>query len=353
MRSLWAGLHPRHERSRTTRTQVYLIRAGEIGEEMYFLNHGIVEVLIPSAEDPMREVWVATLKKGSWFGEIALLKRTTRTASIRSVTSCVVFRLVCINTHLPPSHAAPLSPPQSRFEFENVLDHSEELRLRIQEETQRRMNENTNLQEKQNAGPHPPSPGTEHLEASGGAATGSDLEPSGRFLASSVLAKWGVSADNPEVVVEDQPLPQEDAFGSGAAPVDADADAAAEDEEQETKEAPAVVQDLVLEAEEADTGAEVKPRTEAPPDEVQGVAALRNKDDVALANKDEVCRDNLGDSGGRGGAGDSGTEQDDVSEGGGNAIVKEETTNNIVESLLPVDDTPPTNPLTVCQTNKK
>ena len=71
----------------------YLIHSGEVGGEMFFLNHGMVEVLIPQADG--KETWAATLKSGSWFGEIALLRRTTRIASIRSITSCVLFKLVC------------------------------------------------------------------------------------------------------------------------------------------------------------------------------------------------------------------------------------------------------------------
>eukprot|EP01065_Artemidia_motanka_P034013 TRINITY_DN4111_c0_g1_i3.p1 TRINITY_DN4111_c0_g1~~TRINITY_DN4111_c0_g1_i3.p1 ORF type:complete len:934 (+),score=343.87 TRINITY_DN4111_c0_g1_i3:84-2885(+) len=98
----------------------YLIQAGETGHEMYILSQGMVEVLIPDRTRSGYEVWAANLKAGSWFGEIALLKQTTRTASVRSVTSCVLYKL-------------------DKHDFDAVLSRSEELRRRLHEETERRM----------------------------------------------------------------------------------------------------------------------------------------------------------------------------------------------------------------------
>ena len=68
----------------------YVIVEGEVGEEMFFLAQGIVEVLLSHGG---AEVCAATLKSGSWFGEIALLRDTYRTASVRSVTACSCFKL--------------------------------------------------------------------------------------------------------------------------------------------------------------------------------------------------------------------------------------------------------------------
>eukprot|EP01063_Lacrimia_lanifica_P012694 TRINITY_DN1935_c3_g1_i1.p1 TRINITY_DN1935_c3_g1~~TRINITY_DN1935_c3_g1_i1.p1 ORF type:complete len:801 (+),score=176.73 TRINITY_DN1935_c3_g1_i1:133-2535(+) len=123
-----------------------LIRAGDIGSEMYFIMHGIVEVLIPVGND--KEQWVATLKAGSWFGEIALLKATKRTASVVSVTACVLFKL-------------------ERSDFKTVLDRSQALRTRVQVETDRRFEAMRKQQQEKEETQHnkketqEPSPGAE------------------------------------------------------------------------------------------------------------------------------------------------------------------------------------------------
>ena len=69
----------------------FIIVEGDLGHEMYFIAQGVVEVILtsPSGE----EISAATLQSGSWFGEIALLKQTQRTASVRSVTACSCFKL--------------------------------------------------------------------------------------------------------------------------------------------------------------------------------------------------------------------------------------------------------------------
>ena len=69
----------------------YIIVEGDIGNEMFFIAQGVVEVLITN--DLGEECCAATLKSGSWFGEIALINRVVRTASVRSVTSCSCFKL--------------------------------------------------------------------------------------------------------------------------------------------------------------------------------------------------------------------------------------------------------------------
>ena len=69
----------------------YLMHEGEVGDCMYFLVRGMVEVLV---KDPERgEKMHCTLKEGSWFGEIALVKKMKRTASVRTITVCELFRL--------------------------------------------------------------------------------------------------------------------------------------------------------------------------------------------------------------------------------------------------------------------
>eukprot|EP00755_Sulcionema_specki_P001064 Sspe_Gene.25873::Locus_10504_Transcript_1_1_Confidence_1.000_Length_2538::g.25873::m.25873/K04909/KCNH6; potassium voltage-gated channel Eag-related subfamily H member 6 len=65
----------------------YIVIAGEEGEEMFFLFHGICAVWLPDG------TWVATVKRGGVFGEVALLESTRRAASIKTLTYCHLFRL--------------------------------------------------------------------------------------------------------------------------------------------------------------------------------------------------------------------------------------------------------------------
>eukprot|EP01064_Diplonema_japonicum_P008643 TRINITY_DN1607_c4_g1_i1.p1 TRINITY_DN1607_c4_g1~~TRINITY_DN1607_c4_g1_i1.p1 ORF type:complete len:845 (+),score=105.27 TRINITY_DN1607_c4_g1_i1:72-2606(+) len=65
----------------------YIIIAGEEGIEMYFLFHGACDVWLANG------TWIAYVKRGGVFGEIALLKKTRRAASIISLTYCQLFRL--------------------------------------------------------------------------------------------------------------------------------------------------------------------------------------------------------------------------------------------------------------------
>jgi CRP-like cAMP-binding protein len=103
-------------------SRAYVITAGDPGSEMYFLTHGVVEVLLPhlTPDGMMEETWTANLNAGSWFGEIALLMETTRNASVRSLTPCALFRL-------------------DKPDFRAVVEGSEELREAMQKETERRM----------------------------------------------------------------------------------------------------------------------------------------------------------------------------------------------------------------------
>ncbi|XP_072023805.1 uncharacterized protein [Amphiura filiformis] len=66
----------------------FICKKGEVGREMYIINHGKVSVVI---EDPVsfQRMTVATLSEGSYFGEISLLKleggQNRRTADVVSV----------------------------------------------------------------------------------------------------------------------------------------------------------------------------------------------------------------------------------------------------------------------------
>jgi CRP-like cAMP-binding protein len=64
----------------------YLIRANEIGREMYLIRHGLLEVIAHG-------VVVATLNDGSYVGEVAVMFEQKRTASVRAVTFCDILVL--------------------------------------------------------------------------------------------------------------------------------------------------------------------------------------------------------------------------------------------------------------------
>lgn len=64
----------------------YIIRQGEYGDCMYFLSSGDVEVLVGDRN-------VAQLGAGSPFGETALIQGEKRTASVRAISYCDVYKL--------------------------------------------------------------------------------------------------------------------------------------------------------------------------------------------------------------------------------------------------------------------
>ncbi|XP_067252238.1 potassium/sodium hyperpolarization-activated cyclic nucleotide-gated channel 2 isoform X1 [Chanodichthys erythropterus] len=64
----------------------YIIREGTIGKKMYFIQHGVVSVLT-KGNIGMK------LSDGSYFGEICLLTRGRRTASVRADTYCRLYSL--------------------------------------------------------------------------------------------------------------------------------------------------------------------------------------------------------------------------------------------------------------------
>ncbi len=65
----------------------YIIRQGDIGTEMYFLTSGSVEV---STGDTVHKV----LTSGQFFGEMALIEKSRRTANVRATTYCD-FLVLC------------------------------------------------------------------------------------------------------------------------------------------------------------------------------------------------------------------------------------------------------------------
>jgi len=65
-----------------------LIHYGDMGQEMFFLEKGSVEVLSGDGKTVF-----ATLNKGSFFGETGLFFKTKRSTTIKAVSFCEVFRL--------------------------------------------------------------------------------------------------------------------------------------------------------------------------------------------------------------------------------------------------------------------
>lgn len=65
----------------------YMIKVGDIGEEMFIIHHGDAEVTLEDG------TVVATLGEGQFFGEVALLEETTRTANVRAKNYCDVYKL--------------------------------------------------------------------------------------------------------------------------------------------------------------------------------------------------------------------------------------------------------------------
>jgi hypothetical protein len=65
-----------------------LVHEGDVGDEMYFLTKGQVEVL---RGDPARRLTV--LREGSFFGELAILRDARRAATVRALTDVEVYAL--------------------------------------------------------------------------------------------------------------------------------------------------------------------------------------------------------------------------------------------------------------------
>ena len=68
----------------------YIIRKGDVGEEMYFVHQGIVEVVSEHQVDP---VVFETLPAGKYFGEVSSITGVPRSASVRTKTNAELFVL--------------------------------------------------------------------------------------------------------------------------------------------------------------------------------------------------------------------------------------------------------------------
>ncbi len=90
-----------------------IIRKGDVGDEMYLICRGEVEVL----DDAGRVI--ATLRDGNFFGEVALVFDQLRTASVRAKTPCDLFVL-------------------SKMDFDRILKDQPQLAEKIREAAQER-----------------------------------------------------------------------------------------------------------------------------------------------------------------------------------------------------------------------
>ncbi len=73
------------------KTEIYMpedliIREGELGNQMYFLIEGVVEVIIKAK----KKKGGIFLTKGAYFGEIALISQSRRTSSVKAADFCIL-----------------------------------------------------------------------------------------------------------------------------------------------------------------------------------------------------------------------------------------------------------------------
>jgi ATP-binding cassette subfamily B protein len=96
----------------------FVIHQGDPGDRFYIIVRGRVEVL--RSEDGAEPQPIAVLQDGDHFGEIALLRNVPRTASVRTLTPCVMVSL-------------------PRGQFANLVGRSAEMRVRLEELLSERM----------------------------------------------------------------------------------------------------------------------------------------------------------------------------------------------------------------------
>ena len=66
----------------------YVFKAGDYGEEMFFVVNGELNTLTHKEDRKL-----TTLKAGDFFGEIALFKNKNRTATVKAISYCDVYVL--------------------------------------------------------------------------------------------------------------------------------------------------------------------------------------------------------------------------------------------------------------------
>ena len=120
-------------------TREMIIRESEIGDAMYIVIEGFVEVTIRSGSSD-REVGIATLKPGDFFGEQSLLPWGSgrRNASVKALHAAKVFRidkkyvLLSIkrdDEELEDADSADITAINPKFEPDEVRDMIMDMRL--------------------------------------------------------------------------------------------------------------------------------------------------------------------------------------------------------------------------------
>lgn len=92
----------------------YVFKAGEHGEDMYFISRGTLDVIAKDGHSVLGQ-----LRDGDFFGEIALLQQQPRTASVRAASYCDLYRL-------------------DKQTFEHVLAHYPDIAEKIARQAQAR-----------------------------------------------------------------------------------------------------------------------------------------------------------------------------------------------------------------------
>jgi len=101
--------------------QQNIVKQGEVSEDMYFIKHGEVEVY--RDEDGL-PVFINKLREGDFFGEMATIHGTPRSASVRAMGDVEVFRM-------------------KRQDLEEILDREPRLRRLIETAIEKRATEAT------------------------------------------------------------------------------------------------------------------------------------------------------------------------------------------------------------------
>jgi serine/threonine protein kinase/CRP-like cAMP-binding protein len=75
---------------RRYRDEEIVVREGEVSEDMFFIKHGEVEVF---REDGGLPIFINKLREGEFFGEVAALHNSPRTASVRAMGEVELFSI--------------------------------------------------------------------------------------------------------------------------------------------------------------------------------------------------------------------------------------------------------------------
>jgi len=121
----------------------YIVRKGDIGEEMFFINKGIVEV-VSEHENP---IIFDTMSPGRFFGEISTIFKCPRTASIRTQTNADLYVLKKkdlddVLSHYPQIRKQIIETAEERQRM--VRERAEAAAKKKQEESEKKESEKEN-----------------------------------------------------------------------------------------------------------------------------------------------------------------------------------------------------------------